>query len=193
MKTKKIILSVLSFFALVVLVACGSGGNQENTKSDSEEVSTKTTTIEKKDSEKSQEIGYFQSLVPGIDTQITFYYEASTDMVLKQETHTQASYKALGVTTIDEAKEALAPIFSQYEGIDGITHTVDYGDEYIIENLVLDYENLDINDASKLPGFLSDGNNNATYVSYTKSADLLKESGFEEVKDGKFKDFQPLD
>ncbi|MBJ8349339.1 DUF1307 domain-containing protein [Streptococcus zalophi] len=167
MKAKKIILSILSLLALVVLVACGS---------DKKEL--KTT--------------YFQRNQPGVDIRMTFHYDEDKDAIIKQETHTQMDYAGLGVETADEAKDILDSIAVQYQGINGISDKIDYGETTLNEELVIDYEKVDLKEIADIPGVFSNNLENADYISYKQTLEMLEKSGFKEVKDDKFEEFKPL-
>ncbi|MBJ8325408.1 DUF1307 domain-containing protein [Streptococcus pacificus] len=167
MKAKKIILSVLSLLALVVLVACGSGKKELKTS-------------------------YYQSNQPGVDIRMTFHYDEDKDAIVKQETHTQMDYAGLGVQTADEAKDILDSIAAQYQGIDGVSDKIDYGENSLNEDLVIDYEKVDFKEIADIPGVFSNNLENADYISYKQTLEFLEKGGFKEVEDGKFKDFQPL-
>ncbi|MGT2771438.1 YehR family protein [Streptococcus marimammalium] len=173
MKKRNLIFSLLLMLSLVILAACGKGINQN-------------------DSNKEKSVSYFQSSQPGIDIRMTFYYDEKKDIVLKQETNTQLSYAAIGVSTAEEAKKYLNPITSQYEGIDGVTDQIEYGEEHVVEYLVMDYEKIDLKDLANIPGLLSSNFEDPEYISYKQTLEFLKKSKFKEVKDGKFKEFQPL-
>ncbi|MBJ8349341.1 DUF1307 domain-containing protein [Streptococcus zalophi] len=172
MKKRNIILSILLMLTLVFFAACGSKTSKETSDD-----SLKTMS--------------FQHSSPGNNVIYTFYYEDGSDEVLKQETINTMSYEMFGVDSAEEAKEKVAPFVEQYQGLKGVEHEISYEDTYLKEFVMVDYSQVDLKEVKNIVGFELD-NENATYISLEQSTAPLKaqNSGFEEVKDGKFKEFE---
>ncbi|MBJ8325410.1 DUF1307 domain-containing protein [Streptococcus pacificus] len=165
MRKKQIILGLIMTAMLAILVACGS----------------KTS--------KTESVSY-QSNQKGVDNRVTYYYEKGTDEVTKQEAVTQMSYDFLAVKNAEEAKKKLESFTSMYEGIEGITEDVKFEESSLTETVTIDYTKVNFAELSEIPGIDAVNLENSDYISLDQSVQLIKQQGFEEVKDGKFKKFE---
>ncbi len=120
----------------------------------------------------------FEAETMGITTTITYYHE--DDKVVKQTAENVVPYANLGISSEEEAKEIFDPEAEKFQGIDGIKQKITYSDSEAVETLEVDYENLDFDKASELPGMMFDGDAKENGVSMGKSADMLLEQRFEE-------------
>lgn len=111
----------------------------------------------------------------GVVMRIT--YTADGDKVTKQTADNVLPYAALNVTTPEEAEEALAEIVAGFQGIEGVTHSMDYQDDKVIETLTVDYEKADMKDVSELTGSSFEGDVSQG-VSLTRSVEMLQQQGF---------------
>ncbi|MCU9533619.1 DUF1307 domain-containing protein [Streptococcus sp. CSL10205-OR2] len=136
-------------------------------------------------------IGY-QNSIPGRDIRYIFYYEKGTDKIVKQESITTFSYQAFGVASKEEAKELLDPLSKDYENLKGVTETVEYEKDYFREKITVDYLKINLKQLKDDERFEIE-EENADYFSLAKSTKGFRNenSGFVEVRDGHFKDFQP--
>ncbi|MCU9533620.1 DUF1307 domain-containing protein [Streptococcus sp. CSL10205-OR2] len=165
MRKKHIIITLLMTSLLAILVACGGKAN------DVESVS-------------------YQSIQEGVDNRITYYYKKDTDEVTKQEAYTQMSYDFLGVKDAEAAKAKLEQFTSMYEGIEGVTEKIEFGETSLTQTVTLDYTKANFADLSQIPGIESINLENSDYISLDKSIQLIEQQGFKEVKDGKFEEFK---
>jgi len=111
---KKRILLFLTLTISLVLVACSGAEN------------TVTLTLE--------EDGALTELI----------YKADGDKVTEQTTKNVIPYELIGINTAEEAESMLAEAVEEYQGIEGLTHEIDYQDDRLVETLVTDYENADL-------------------------------------------------
>lgn len=115
--------------------------------------------------------------------QIKLVYTAEGDVVKKQTAENVIPYASLGVQTADEAKEIpdLKTLIEQYKGVNGIKHDMDFQENELYENLEVDYEVIEYEEAKDLLGFQSEGDL-TNGVSLTRSIEMLQAQGFEIVK-----------
>ncbi|MBJ8349340.1 DUF1307 domain-containing protein [Streptococcus zalophi] len=167
MKRNKILISFFVVIIIIILSACSP-------------------------KEKEIESIAYQNAMPGRDIRYIFYYEKGSDKIVKQESVTIFTYDAFGVASKEEAKELLEPLSKEYETIKGVTQAVEYETDYLKEKIIVDYSKIDLKQLKENPRFEIEGED-ADYFSLTRSVKPFrdKNSGFVEVKDGKFKEFQP--
>ena len=126
-KFRKILLSVAMLLVVVLATACS--GKEAN--------ATKTFVLDKN----------------GLKTTITYTYIEKDDRVIKQTTVNEGIYEQLPSTKTKEAvQKVLDPIAAKYQGIQGIKESIDYQDDKFIENLEIDYENIDYEKAKTVLG-----------------------------------------
>lgn len=113
---------------------------------------------------------------------LTYYYD-NNDIVTRQDTESTIPYNALGVKDKEEAKSKLELFAKAYDGIEGLTHKIEYNEKDIHETLSIDYQKADFEKLKNLPGMMMDNKDGkAKAISFTKSKELLKQSGFVEQK-----------
>ena len=126
-KIKNILLSIAMLFVVVLATAC----------SGKEETTTKTFVLDKN----------------GIKTTITYTYIEKDDKVLKQNTQNVGVYAQLPKANSKEAAQKLLdPVAKNYQGIKGIKQSIDYQDDKFIEDLEIDYTDIDFEKAKKILG-----------------------------------------
>ena len=113
------------------------------------------------------------------DSRITVEYKG--DELLINETNNTFYY------TAKEQTEAYA---KSIEGIKGLTHKIEYKDDYLTEKLTIDFSKADIEELQSKQLLQTSGNQKADYISYKETAKLLEKAGYKEVKDGKFEDLK---
>ena len=117
------------------------------------------------------------------DTSTKIVYVAKGDIVQTQTTYTEMAYTVIGVTTQEEAKIMVEPIVEMYQGIEGLTHSIDYEEDMLIEKLEVDYTKANIEDIKDLFGSVFDGDaKNGARISLKRSISLLEEQGYTEEK-----------
>ncbi|MFS0750008.1 YehR family lipoprotein [Oceanobacillus sp. 1P07AA] len=127
----------------------------------------------------SEETVTYQTEEQGIS--ITLTYTAEDDKVVKQVSESEIEYRALGVTTKEEAEELLAPLVEDYQNIDGLTHEIEYQDDKVIEKVTVDYNEADAQEIAELEGSMFEGDPSEG-ISLEKSIELIESQGFEEVE-----------
>lgn len=157
---KTLFLSFLAVSALFVLVACSSPKK-----------------------------AYFQLIDQNTkqDSRITVEYKG--DELLINETNNTFYYKPVGLTK-DTAKEQTEAYAKSIEGIKGLTHKIEYKDDYLTEKLTIDFSKADIEELQSKQLLQTSGNQKADYISYKETAKLLEKAGYKEVKDGKFEELK---
>lgn len=118
----------------------------------------------------------------GVDTRITYYYQG--DRVTKQVNKGVELYSVYGIKSPEEAKKQSKATFDKYKNIKGVTLKTDYGKDRLTSSLEIDYNKADIKEVIKI--MEADDTEGADYISYKKSAKLLKKAGFKEIKNDKF-------
>lgn len=126
----------------------------------------------------SEETRKFQLEDTGVTVTIIYTYKG--DKATKQSAENLISYEALGLTSKEEAKEIFDPLIEQFQGIDGVTHKMEYTDTSATEYLTVDFTETDFEEIQDLPGMDIDADA-ANGVSMEKSAEELKEQGFKEI------------
>lgn len=155
-KIKNILLSIAMLFVVVLATAC----------SDKDATSTKTFVLDKN----------------GLKTTITYTYIEKEDKVIKQTTQNIGTYAQLPKANSKEAaQKLLEPIAKNYQGIKGVKQSIDYQDDKFIEDLEIDYTNLDFEQAKKLfgPNFQDPAK---VKVSLKKTEEGLLKQGYTEQK-----------
>lgn len=155
-KIKNILLSIALLFMVVLATAC----------SGKEETAKKTFVLDKN----------------GIKTTITYTYIEKEDKILKQNTQNVGVYAQLPKANSKEAAQKLLdPVAKNYQGIKGIKQSIDYQDDKFVEDLEIDYTNLDFEQAKKLfgPNFQDP---TKVKVSLKKTEEGLLKQGYTEQK-----------
>lgn len=113
----------------------------------------------------------------GIEITLTYYHV--DDEVTKQRTKNVIDYEATGISSKEQAKELFDPEIAKMKGIKGVSHKMTYSNSEAIEELEIDYEKIDMDEAKELPGMeLSGDLENG--ISMEASADMLLNQGFAE-------------
>lgn len=115
----------------------------------------------------------------GVSVQIEVEYDG--DRVVRQKTHTVAKYADSGFINKEDAKNKIDPISKDYNEVKGIKHKMNYKDDYFVEDIDSDFENLDLEKAKNLPGFFIDDSTDGK-ISFIQTEKALKQMGFTEVK-----------
>lgn len=155
-KFRKILLSVAMLLVVVLATACS--GKEAN--------ATKTFVLDKN----------------GLKTTITYTYIEKDDRVIKQTTVNEGIYEQLPSTKTKEAvQKVLDPIAAKYQGIQGIKESIGYQDDKFIENLEIDYENIDYEKAKTVLGS-GFADPSKTKISMKKTEEMLLGKGYKEQK-----------
>ncbi|MEB3024835.1 MULTISPECIES: YehR family protein [unclassified Parvimonas] len=155
-KLRSFLLSLAMIFVVVLSTACSS----------KEATATKTFVKEQN----------------GVKVTLVYTYIESEDKVVKQTSKTEALFSAFKGRDIEQVKKQLQDISAKFQGIKGIKETVDIQEDKFIEEVEVDYSELDYEKAKNLPGMIFSGDPTKTKVSMEKSEKMLMTHGFEEQK-----------
>ena len=155
-KLRNFLLSLAMIFVVVLSTAC----------SNKEATATKTFVKEQN----------------GIKITLVYTYIENEDKVVKQTSKTEALFSAFQGRDIEQIKKQLQDISAKYQGIKGLKETVDIQEDKFIEEVEVDYSELDYEKAKDLPGMIFSGDPTKTKVSMEKSEKMLMTHGFEEQK-----------
>ena len=147
-------LAALPFAAVLTLSACG------------EEETTETSFTQEQN---------------GVEMTLTYTHKG--DEVIKQTTSNVIEYEAAGLGSKEEAQALLDPMVAQADDVEGYEQSIEYGDTSATEEVTIDYEVVDMSELGGLPGFEGSANmEDADYISFEESRELLEQQGFTEVK-----------
>lgn len=159
---KRLLLVVILSFATISATACGSNSN--------------------KTSEKSNDFELLNTLVleqpTGLKIEISYYGKG--DIAFKQTAKNEVPYSVFGGK--ENAEKQINPIIEQYKNLKGVTHKVEFLEDKAVENLEVNFKELDLEKAKNVPGLILDGGNPNNGVSVSKSVEILKKQGFTEKK-----------
>lgn len=112
----------------------------------------------------------------------TMVYTTEGDKVTKQSTENLIQYDLAGIESKEQAQELFDPLIGEFQGIEGITHQMEYEEDKAVETMEIDYETVDFDEIENLPGmsFSDDPKDNG--VSMEKSLEILESQGFKEVE-----------
>ena len=151
-KLKNILLAFTMLFVVVLTTACSDG-------------TKKRVFVKDADGQKST---------------ITYVYSEKEDKVLKQLTINEGIYYKLNpAMTKEEVKKIIDKDIEETKGIKGIKHTVEYKEDRFIENIEIDFENLDYEKAKE---FLNIKDPKKVRISMKVSAEIMYNQGYKEQK-----------
>lgn len=144
--------AVIAMLALV-LTACSGGGEREEAT--------------------------FTSNTGGVESTLVYY--AEDDEVYRQTTRNVINYEEAGIDE-ETARELLEPLMEQFQGIDGLEHSIEFGATEAIEEMDVDYNTASMSEISQLLGssFSGDVDDN-TRLSLEQSREMLLSQGYTEV------------
>lgn len=125
----------------------------------------------------SEETRTFELSESGIDS--TLIYTYSGDEVISQEAENIVNYEELGITK-EEAEEFIGAAAEEYEGLAGVDYSIEFGDEEAVEQLTVNYDELDYEEAQNVTGIELEGDPEEG-ISMERSAEMLESQGYTEV------------
>ena len=158
--SKTLFLSFLAFTTLFILTACNSPKK-----------------------------AYFQLIDQNTKKNSRITYEYKNDELLIQQINNTFYYEPIGLTK-DTAKEQTEAYAKSIKDVKGLTHEIDYKDEYLTEKITFDFIKSDIEDLQRKHLLQISSNQKLSYISYKESAKILEKKGYKEVKDGKFEELK---
>lgn len=111
----------------------------------------------------------------GVSLSITL--EAEGDRLVKETTESVLEYEPSGFADKAAAKEALETLMEDFPVIDGMEHSIKYGDKSATERVVIDYTVIDPAELAELNGVPAD--DKAKDVSFKERSAQLEAGGFE--------------
>ena len=145
----------LFLFAAVMIVLTACGSNEE------------TRTFEMSDQ--------------GIES--TLVYTHDDDKVISQSTENIINYEELGMDKA-QAEEMFGSMAEQYEGLSGVEHSFEFGDEEATETLTIVYDEVDSEELEGVQGINFEGEGDPSEgVSMERSAEMLEQQGYTEVEE----------
>ena len=122
-------------------------------------------------------------------TDVRITIEHKGDKAISNQTTTTIYYKEAGVTK-DQLKEMIDKYDEEYKDVKGFTHSAEYKDDYMVEKTTLNYEKADLDQLIEKKLVTTQQDKKVDYISYKSTVDLMKQSGFKEVKNGKFEELK---
>lgn len=152
--TRAVTVFFSALLLLAMLAACTAGGGETQTSYSLSQNRTEST--------------------------VTFY--ATGDKVTKQSVENTIDYEDSGLTDKETAESTLGPLVGQFQGIEGVEHSIEYGDTSAVETMTVDYSVANLQEVSELLGSSYSDTDNASAVSLKKSIELLEKSGYTKVE-----------
>ena len=78
----------------------------------------------------------------------------------------------------------------EYKDVKGFTHSAEYKDDYMVEKTTLNYEKADLDQLIEKKLVTTQKDKKVDYISFKSTFDMMKQSGFKEVKNGKFEELK---
>ncbi|HLR42255.1 MAG TPA: DUF1307 domain-containing protein [Pseudogracilibacillus sp.] len=103
-------------------------------------------------------------------------YEAENDRILKQTTKNEVTYEVLQVDSKEEAEKAIQAAMDEFSNMEGVSHKVQFEDDKLIEEIVIDYEVIDIDAVGQMPGLPS--KNAKGEASLDATVEVLESQGY---------------
>lgn len=120
---------------------------------------------------------YLQGINQEKKTDVRITLEHKGDKAISNQTTTTIYYKEAGVT-----KDQLKEMIDKYDE--------EYKDDYMVEKTTLNYEKADLDQLIEKKLVATQKDKKVDYISYKSTVDMMKQSGFKEVKNGKFEELK---
>ncbi len=124
------------------------------------------------------ETASFTRSANGYTTTLTYYADA--DVVFKQETVSTVDYVTAGIESEEALKEQMVPVVQQFQGLEGVVHSIRYDATSATETLSVDFRVADMSKLAQLSGSAFTGEDEP--VSLEMSRALLLGQGYAEQK-----------
>lgn len=116
----------------------------------------------------------------GVEMRLTYTHVG--DEVIKQTASNEINYQEAGFENKEQAQEVLDMLLAESQDIEGYEISMDYGETTATEEVVIDYEVIDVAELEGVPGFEGSNLEDADYISLDESRELLEAQGFTEVE-----------
>lgn len=172
--------SLLGLGLILVLTACSQAtpSTETTTTSPAKTTETTTTTIVE---ETTEEHSYQRFDANGMDSRLIYHHLG--DEVTKQTTDNIILYSYMGMADANAAKEAYQEQAKLYQNVEGITYSIEYAQDRMIEHIEVDYTKAKISEIGHLIGLSTEQASKVAYISFSESKKLLEEAGYTEITD----------
>jgi uncharacterized lipoprotein YehR (DUF1307 family) len=127
----------------------------------------------------SEETRTFELSEQGVKS--TLVYTHSGDEVISQSTENIINYEELGIDKA-QAEEIFEGYSDQYEGLSGVEHSFEFGDDEATENISIVYDEIDAEELEGVEGIDFEGDPSEG-ISMERSAEMLLDQGYTEVEE----------
>lgn len=103
-------------------------------------------------------------------------YEVEKDKILKQRTKNEVTYEVLQVDSKEEAEKAIQTAMDEFADLNGVTHTVQFEEDMLIEEIAIDYQVVEIDEVGQMPGLPSKNEKGETTLAST--VEVLESQGY---------------
>ncbi|KAB8139237.1 DUF1307 domain-containing protein [Gracilibacillus oryzae] len=110
----------------------------------------------------------------------TLTYYAQGDKVIEQTAESVLTYASIGLTGPEEAEAQFAEAVAGYQNVEGVTHSIDYQEDKLIESTKVNYDTADPEQIAQLTGSMVEGDTSRG-ISLQRSVQMLQEQGYEIV------------
>ena len=162
---------------LVFLLGCSKQSSSSSTSSAKGETTQVESTSQQTTKNKSEvkTVSFVNETRTGFNSTLT--YTVDGDKVLKQSGHNVYDPEALD-TTAETLKAFVEKTYKGYEGLKGVTHSIEIKDGKVVQDAEVDFTVASLDELRKaLPEEYSGIGNN---VSFTASKKMLKDLGYTE-------------
>ena len=162
---------------LVFLLGCSKQSSSSSTSSAKGETTQVESTSQQTTENKSEvkTVSFVNETRTGFNSTLT--YTVDGDKVLKQSGHNVYDPEALD-TSAETLKAFVEKTYKGYEGLKGVTHSIEIKDGKVVQDAEVDYTVASLDELRKaLPEEYSGIGNN---VSFTASKKMLKDLGYTE-------------
>ena len=168
-------MTLLLALPLAFLLGCSKQSTTSNSlKAETTEVkTTEVETTEKKSELKT--VTFVNDTRTGLNSTLT--YTVDGDKVLKQSGHNVYDPEALD-TTAETLKEFIEETYKGYQGLKGVTHSIEIKDGKVVQDAEVDYTVASLDELRKARPEEYSGIGN--HISLTASKKMLKDLGFTE-------------
>lgn len=170
--------SLLALGLVLILAACSQAKSSKDNTTTSPSTTTETTTTVE---EKTEEHSFQRFDAKGMDSRLIYHHKG--DEVIKQTTDNIIFYSYMGMADANIAKEAYQEQAKLYQNVDGITYSIEYAQDRVIEHIEVDYTKAKISEISHLIGLSTEQASKIAYISFSESKKLLEEAGYKDIKD----------
>lgn len=124
----------------------------------------------------------------GIVSVVTLHHKG--DNVIKQSLRTEVHYEDIGLASKEEAEKYVATdtgffklSFSQYKDVKGVEYSVVFNDDYLVEEMILDFKKLDFEKVMSLRGiWIAEQAPENKNVSLGRTIKMLEDAGYQIIK-----------